>query len=90
MAYELLLIKKEKRVPGFEVNTLTVMANESYEEFATGLQNEYEEEGIEFGVFNDDILVHLSLMLIQKQVTKPFRSSKIERACSIFKEQITI
>ena len=39
------------RVPyGFEVNTLTVMANESYEKFVEDLQKEIEiEEGIKFG-----------------------------------------
>lgn len=41
-----------ERQYGFEVNTLTVMANESYEEFAEGLQIEFEEEsGVKFGVF---------------------------------------
>lgn len=35
---------------GFEINTLTVMANESYEEFADRLQKEYEEDGVRFGV----------------------------------------
>ncbi|WP_125754399.1 restriction endonuclease [Lacticaseibacillus baoqingensis] len=39
------------RVPGFSVNTLTVMANESYKDFAEGLQKEYEEDGVTFGVF---------------------------------------
>ena len=40
-----------ERVHGFEVNTLTVMANESYEKFAEQLQREIErEEGIKFGV----------------------------------------
>jgi type III restriction enzyme len=39
------------RVHGFDVNTLTVMANESYEDFADALQKEIEkEEGIRFGV----------------------------------------
>ncbi|WP_261817619.1 type III restriction-modification system endonuclease [Vibrio gallicus] len=40
-----------ERVPyGFEVNTLTVMANESYEQFVEELQKEIEqEEGIKFG-----------------------------------------
>lgn len=42
-----------ERVHGFDVNTLTVMANESYKDFASGLQKEYEEEGIEFGVFDE-------------------------------------
>ena len=41
-----------ERVPyDFEVNTLTVMANESYEQFVADLQKEIEEEeGIRFGV----------------------------------------
>ena len=39
-----------QRVHGFDVNTLTVMANESYEDFARQLQNEIEEDtGIRFG-----------------------------------------
>jgi type III restriction enzyme len=40
-----------QRVPyGFEVNTLTVMVNESYEDFVAQLQKEIEEEeGIKFG-----------------------------------------
>lgn len=48
-----------ERVSGFDVNTLTIMANESYEEFASGLQKEYEEEGVKFGVFEDDIFSSL-------------------------------
>jgi type III restriction enzyme len=40
-----------ERVHGFDVNTLTVMANESYEEFVSELQKEIEqEEGIKFGL----------------------------------------
>ena len=43
-----------ERVHGFDVNTLTVMANESYEDFVEGLQKEIEqEEGIRFGVIED-------------------------------------
>jgi len=39
------------RVPGFEVNTLTVIATESYEDFASKLQKEIEEStGIRFGI----------------------------------------
>ena len=38
-------------MPGFDVNTLTVMANESYDDFVSGLQKEIEDEdNIEFGV----------------------------------------
>ncbi len=40
-----------ERQYGYPVNTLTVMANESYDEFASKLQKEYEQdEGIRFGV----------------------------------------
>lgn len=40
-----------ERLGGFEVNTLTVMANESYEEFAATLQKEIaDEENIKFGI----------------------------------------
>ncbi len=40
-----------ERLRGFEVNTLTVIATESYEQFAESLQNEIEQEtGIRFGV----------------------------------------
>lgn len=36
--------QKGERIHGFNVNTLTVMANESYDDFARKLQNEYEQE----------------------------------------------
>ena len=40
-----------ERLRGFEVNTLTVVATESYEQFAENLQKEIEEEtGIRFGI----------------------------------------
>lgn len=40
-----------ERVRGFEVNTLTVIARESYEQFAENLQKEIEKDtGIKFGV----------------------------------------
>jgi len=43
--------KTGERARGFEINTLTVMANESYEEFADNLQKEIEKDtGIRFGI----------------------------------------
>ena len=40
-----------ERQHGFVINTLTVMANESYEQFAATLQKEYEKDGgIRFGI----------------------------------------
>ena len=49
-----------ERVYGFDVNTLTVMANEAYEEFAEKLQKEIEEDGgIRFGVVESHLFAHV-------------------------------
>ncbi|MCH9647779.1 MAG: DEAD/DEAH box helicase family protein [Deltaproteobacteria bacterium] len=51
-----------ERVYGFEVNTLTVMANESYEEFARKLQKEIEDDtGIRFGVVEKHLFANISV-----------------------------
>lgn len=43
--------QKGERLRGFEINTLTVIATESYEEFAENLQKEIEQDtGIKFGI----------------------------------------
>jgi type III restriction enzyme len=43
--------QKGERVRGFDVNTLTVVANESYQDFAENLQREIEADtGIRFGI----------------------------------------
>jgi type III restriction enzyme len=43
--------QKGERLRGFEVNTLTVIATESYEQFAENLQKEIEQDtGIRFGI----------------------------------------
>ncbi len=42
-----------ERIHGFDVNTLTVMANESYNDFVTKLQKEIEKDtGIRFGILD--------------------------------------
>ncbi len=52
-----------ERVFGFDVNTLTVMANESYEDFAKELQKEIEkEEGIKFGVVESHSFAGIPLL----------------------------
>ncbi|WP_111745660.1 type III restriction-modification system endonuclease [Salinisphaera orenii] len=52
-----------QRVHGFDVNTLTVMANESYEDFAKQLQSEIEdEEGIKFGVVEKHLFASLPVV----------------------------
>jgi len=49
-----------ERVFGFDVNTLTVMANESYEEFAKQLQKEIEEDtGIKFGLIEEHTFANI-------------------------------
>jgi len=51
-----------ERVHGFDVNTLTVMANESYEDFARKLQKEIEdEEGIRFGVVEPHMFANIAV-----------------------------
>ena len=45
-----------QRLRGFEVNTLTVIATESYQQFAENLQKDIENEtGIQFGVVPDHL-----------------------------------
>ena len=77
-----------ERVPGFEVNTLTVMANESYEEFARDLQTEYEEDGMLFGIFEDDIFSTIIIAVDEetgiKQVLGRTQSKKLVK---FFKEK---
>lgn len=49
-----------ERQHGFSINTLTVMANESYEEFADALQKEYEtESGIRFGIVETHLFANI-------------------------------
>ncbi|MBE3101233.1 MAG: type III restriction endonuclease subunit R, partial [Firmicutes bacterium] len=49
-----------ERQHGFTINTLTVMANESYEQFAETLQKEYEkDEGIRFGIIENHSFANL-------------------------------
>jgi type III restriction enzyme len=52
-----------ERVYGFETNTLTVMANESYEDFAKALQREIEEDtGITFGKVERHLFANISVL----------------------------
>lgn len=53
-----------ERLRGFEVNTLTVVATESYEEFAENLQKEIEKDtGIRFGVVEKHQFASIPFML---------------------------
>lgn len=74
------------RVPGFDVNTLTVMANESYEEFARELQSEYEKEGMKFGVFEDNVFSSLVLKTDPLGKKVPLGNQKSKELVTYFKE----
>ena len=57
-----------ERVPGFEVNTLTVMANESFQDFAENLQHEIEEEeDIKFGLVEEHTFANISIVNAEGQ-----------------------
>lgn len=54
--------QKGDRLRGFDVNTLTVIATESYEQFAENLQQEIEKEtGIRFGLVEDHQFAAVSI-----------------------------
>lgn len=49
-----------ERQHGFTINTLTVIANESYEQFAESLQKEYENDGgIRFGIIEEHLFAYI-------------------------------
>lgn len=72
------------RVPGFDVNTLTVMANESYKDFAEGLQKEYEKDGVVFGVFDEDTFV--TIIMKVDEITEKIEILGKEKANKLFTE----
>ena len=52
--------QKGERVRGFDINTLTVMANESYEQFVDSLQKEMkDDENINFGRIESCIFANI-------------------------------
>lgn len=62
--------QKGERVRGFEVNTLTVIATESYEQFAENLQRDIEKDtGIQFGVVHDHEFAGITLSAENGEIT---------------------
>lgn len=60
--------QKGERIRNFEVNTLTVIANESYEEFAENLQREIEEDtGFRFGLLKEHQFAGIKMVEAQDQ-----------------------
>lgn len=71
-----------KRLRGFETNTLTVIANESYERFADELQKEIEAEtGIKFGVVESGMFATLP---VQDPVTQELSPLGNQESKAIF------
>ncbi|WP_425447854.1 type III restriction-modification system endonuclease [Dethiothermospora halolimnae] len=67
-----------ERIQGFDVNTLTVMANQSYEDFVMGLQKEIEkEEGIKFGIVEDHYFANIKI--IEDDTPKNLGQKKSEK-----------
>ena len=57
------------RIRGFEVNTLTIIARESYEEFAKNLQSEIEADtGIRFGTIEPDQFAQIPVVVDSGEV----------------------
>jgi len=76
-----------ERVKGFDVNTLTVMANESYEKFAEALQKEIEEEeGIKFGVIEEHYFANIATVN-EKGEAEYFGAKKSEKLYAYLQEK---
>lgn len=62
--------QKGERVRGFDVNTLTVVATENYEQFAENLQKEIENDtGIRFGIVEQHQFAAIAVTSADGQVT---------------------
>ncbi|MFM9745993.1 hypothetical protein ACKI2C_51425, partial [Streptomyces brasiliscabiei] len=77
-----------QRVPGFDVNTLTVMANESYEKFATDLQKEYEDDGVEFAKFEDIIFTKIERTVVAEDGTESTRHLTVDESTQLVTELV--
>lgn len=70
--------QKGERLRGFEVNTLTVIATESYEQFAENLQKDIENDtGIQFGIVQDHEFAGIPVTLANGELSPlGFEASK--------------
>ncbi len=76
-----------QRVRGFEVNTLTVIATESYEQFAENLQKEIEADtGIRFGIVEDHQFAGITVVDPNGKIV-PLGSERSKALCAHLKEQ---
>ncbi len=74
------------RLRGFDVNTLTVIATESYEQFAENLQKEIEQDtGIRFGIVEKHQFANLTVTA-EDGTTKPLGVEDSEKIWDFLKE----
>ena len=72
---------------GFSVNTLTVVANESYHDFTAALQREIEEDdGIKFGVVEDHAFANIVIQSDDKELVF-LGAEDSEKLWNYFKQQ---
>ena len=65
-----------ERLRGFEINTLTVIATESYEQFAENLQKEIEDDtGIRFGIVEEHQFAGIAVTDAERQDRRRWASS---------------
>ena len=77
-----------ERVQGFEVNTLTVMANESFASFSENLQREIEEEeGIKFNVVQPHSFANMVVLNPEDGTTGYFGTEKSEAVVSALRSE---
>lgn len=76
-----------QRVRGFEVNTLTVIATEGYEQFAENLQKEIESDtGIRFGLIEDHQFAGIAEVNLTGKVV-PWGYERSKAMCAYLKEK---
>ena len=74
------------RLRGFDINTLTVIATESYEQFAENLQKEIEKDtGIRFGIIEKHQFATL-VVIVEDGTTQPLGVEKSEKVWDFLKE----
>ena len=74
------------RLRGFDINTLTVIATEGYEEFAENLQKEIEEDtGISFGVVEDHQFAGITVIGLDGKVS-PLGFEKSKELWQVLRE----
>ncbi|MPQ43161.1 type III restriction-modification system endonuclease [Clostridium tarantellae] len=80
--------QKGERVHGHDINTLTVMVNESYEDFVNKLQKEIEvDQGMKFGLVEKHIFANIPFKTIENGTVEKVGSKNSEKIWTFLKEE---